>query len=110
MHGIRQSITLSHHQDHFCSRMVKEIVKYDHSFGYWKGKANNKRFVPLTNFAMKFLKFVKAPDQLPDYAGFIVEVLQKRGKQIVKGYNNCKLFTTEISVVLYIYILYAFHS
>ena len=84
MHGIRQSIMLSHHQDHFCSRMIKEIVKYNHSFGYRKGKANNKRFAPLTNFAMKFLKFVKAPDQLPDYAGFIVEVLQKRGKQIVK--------------------------
>jgi len=51
----------------------KELVEFESRMGYWKGKGDSKRFVPLTNFAMKFLKFVKASDMLPDYAGFIVK-------------------------------------
>ena len=51
--------------------MGKELVQYDSHMGYWKGKGESKRFVPLTNFAMNFIKFVRSPEQLPDYAGFI---------------------------------------
>ena len=49
-------------------------MQYDSRMGYWKGKGESRRFVPLTNFEMKFTKFVRSPEQLPDYAGFIVKV------------------------------------
>ena len=64
--------------------MGKELVQYDSHMGYWKGKGESKRFVPLTNFAM-FIKFVRSSEQLPDYAGFIVKVTQPSGKRITEG-------------------------
>ena len=60
-------------------------MQYDSRMGYWKGKGESKRFVPLTNFAMKFIKFVRSPEQLPDYAGFVVKVTQPSGKRITEG-------------------------
>ena len=37
------------------------------------------RFEPLTTFGWKLLKHVLAPDVLPHYAGFVVEVSHKKG-------------------------------
>ncbi len=66
--------------------MGKDLDQHDLKIGYWKGKGENKLFVPLTNFVIKFEKFITTPDQLPDYAGFIVEVVQRKGKNVVKGF------------------------
>lgn len=59
----------------------KKLVQYEHKIGYWKGKAENRHFVTLGNFGVRLLKFVQAPEQLPDYIGFVVQVSQnlKRG-------------------------------
>ena len=65
--------------------MGKDLVQYDSRMGYWRGKGESRRFVPLTNFEMKFTKFVRSPEQLPDYAGFIVKVTQPSGKRITEG-------------------------
>ena len=65
--------------------MGKELVQYDSRMGHWKGKGESRKFIPLTNFAMKFTKFVRSPEQLPDYAGFIVKVTQPSGKRITEG-------------------------
>lgn len=65
--------------------MVKELCTYKHRIGYWKGSGEAKQFQPLTNFALKFKKFVKAPEQLPNYAGFMVKVIQPKGETTVEG-------------------------
>lgn len=54
----------------------KELDQHGFRIGFWKGKRDNKEFVPLTNFILRFMKFITAPEQLLDYAGFIVEVSQ----------------------------------
>jgi len=60
---------------------VEKLVQYEHKIGYWKGKAENRHFVTLGNFGVRLLKFVQAPEQLPDYIGSVVQVSQnlKRG-------------------------------
>lgn len=60
---------------------VEKLVQYKHKIGYWKGKAENRHFVTLGNLGVRLLKFVQAPEQLPDYIGFVVQVSQnlKRG-------------------------------
>jgi hypothetical protein len=35
------------------------------------------QFVPLTNFGLKLLRHVQAPESLRDESGFVVEVTQK---------------------------------
>lgn len=65
--------------------MVKELVTYKSRIGYWKGQGEAKRFFPLTNFALKFTKFIKAPEQLPNFAGFLVKVTQPKGDGTVEG-------------------------
>ena len=45
-------------------------------------------FVTLGNFGVCLLKFVQAPEQLPDYIGFVVQVSQNLkcgGIDVVKG-------------------------
>ena len=83
-------------------------MQYDSRMGYWKGKGESKRFVPLTNFAMKFIKFVRSPEQLPDYAGFIVKVTQPSGKRITEGsvsmhycLYSCSILTLLSMVICY---------
>ena len=74
--------------------MRKELVQYDSRMGYWKGKGESKRFVPLTNFAMKFIKFVHSPEQLPDYAGFwLWRWRNPVGRELQKGQCQCTVFT-----------------
>lgn len=65
--------------------MGKELCTHKSSIGFWKGSGEAKQFIPLTNFSMKFTKFVKAPAQLPDYAGFLVRVTQLNGGHTVEG-------------------------
>ena len=87
--------------------MGKDLVQYDSRMGYWKGKGESRRFVPLTNFAMKFTKFVRSPEQLPDYAGFIVKVTQPSGKRITEGsvsihcLYNCSILALLSMVIWY---------
>ena len=62
-------------------------MQYEHKIGCWKGKAENRRFVTLGNFGVRLLKFVQAPEQLPDYIGFVVQVsqnLKRAGNDAVK--------------------------
>ena len=66
-------------------------MQYEHKIGYWKGKAENHHFVTLGNFGVRLLKFVQAPEQLPYYAGFVVQVsqnLMRGGIDAVK--EGCK--------------------
>jgi len=65
--------------------MVKELCTYKSRIGFWKGSGEAKKFFPLTNFSLKFIKFVKAPEQLPNYAGFMVKVTQPRGENTIEG-------------------------
>lgn len=63
----------------------KKIVEYDNRVGYWtKGDAQRGKFVPLTNFSLRLVKYVKVPASVQD-SGFVVEVTQKKGQRIVTG-------------------------
>ena len=54
-------------------------MQYKNKIGFWKkGRERRGDFVALSNFAIKLLKHVSAPPQLPKEAGFIVEVKQER--------------------------------
>lgn len=58
---------------------MMKIVQEDHTFGYWKGKTGKgKSFVKLSNFGIKLKKHVRAPKEMPQYSGFVVEVTQKQ--------------------------------
>lgn len=65
--------------------MVKELCTYKYRIGYWRGSGEAKQFTALTNFTFSFTKFVKAPEQLPNYAGFIVSVKQVKGDTTIEG-------------------------
>lgn len=65
-----------------------KIVQENHCIGYWKGQGEST-FVQLANFGLKPLKHIRAPTELPQFSGFVVEVTQKQrsrgGSSVVKG-------------------------
>ena len=61
------------------------MVQYRNKIGFWTGKGERREFVPLTNFGIRLLKFVKAPAELPDYKGFVVEVTQELKRRTLTG-------------------------
>lgn len=55
----------------------KHIRQHDHEIGYWTGgKRDVGRFEALTNFGVKLLKHVVAPQELPSETCFVVRVTQ----------------------------------
>ena len=78
--------------DSFVSTM-KGLCTHRSRIGFWKGCGETRKFTPLTNFAFKFTKFVKAPDELKKYAGYIVKVTQMQGETTVEGLvgDKCKV-------------------
>ena len=74
---------------------ARNIVQHEQRIGYWKGRRGQgdvRTFVPVANFAVRLLKFIQSPEEIPDFKGFLVEVSlnQKRreGEVIVKGCVN----------------------
>lgn len=65
--------------------MVKLLCTHRARIGFWRGAGEAKAFVPLTNFTLKFTKFIRAPVQLPSYAGFMVKVTQLSGTITLEG-------------------------
>ncbi len=64
----------------------KKITQHDYRIGYWaSGSKGVGRFQPLTTFGLRLLKHVKAPEDLPNDAGFVVEVAEKRKDEIKRG-------------------------
>ena len=64
----------------------RRIVEYNNRVGYWtKGEAQRGKFVPLTNFSLQLLKYVKAPASVQQDSGFVVKVIQKNGEKIITG-------------------------
>lgn len=65
--------------------MPKKIVEYQYKVGYWsKGEEKRGKFVTLTNFCIRLLKYVQAPEQKD--SGFVVEVTQLINS---KKYTGC---------------------
>ena len=64
---------------------MRDLCSCRSRIGFWKGVGEGKKFFPLTNFSFKFTKFVKAPDELAKYAGFMVKVTQPQGGITVEG-------------------------
>ena len=65
--------------------MGKDLCTQGSRIGFWRGKGEAKKFNPLTNFSMKFVKFIKAPEKLPNFAGFMVKVTQIIGSNTIEG-------------------------
>lgn len=66
------------------------LVEENHTIGFWKGKTGRERsFCALTNFGLRLLKHIRAPAELPQYSGFVVEVSQRQrsraGHSVVHG-------------------------
>ena len=55
-----------------------KIVQDNNAIGYWKGQGSKKSFHKLTNFGLRLMKHVRAPKELPQYSGFMVQVSQKQ--------------------------------
>jgi len=84
------------------------LVQENHTIGYWKqGKSGKeKRFCILANFGLRLLKHVKAPAELPQHSGFVVEVTQRQRSRVgnadhplfsvLKGCVSCHNKTTVI--------------
>lgn len=71
-----------------------KLVQENHTIGYWKGQSSKpKNYYMLANFGLRLLKHVRAPKELPQYSGFMVEVTQRQrccgvtedGSMVVKG-------------------------
>ena len=63
----------------------RSIVQYKHRVGYWtkgEGETQREKFVSLTNFSLKLLKYVKAPIALVRESGFVLKVTQQKLKVI----------------------------
>ena len=66
----------------------KKIKQHRHEIGYWTGgKSGVGRFEGLTNFGLKLLKHVVAPQELPMETCFVVAVTQSMdsGQSVEKG-------------------------
>ncbi len=66
----------------------KLIRQHDHEIGYWTGRKRRAgRFEALTNFGLKLLKHVVAPQELPSETCFLVRVTQKidSGQTVERG-------------------------
>ena len=66
------------------------LVQENHTISFWKGKFGRERsFCLLTNFGLRLLKHARAPSELPQYSGFVVEVSQRQrsraGHSVVGG-------------------------
>lgn len=69
-----------------------KLVEYNGKVGYWtKGGEHRGKFVSLTNFCLKLIKYVKAPESLAKESGFLVEVSQLINGKRVFGYGSVSL-------------------
>lgn len=67
----------------------QEIVEYNGKVGYWtKGRSHRGNFVPLTNFCLRLLQYIRVPDTLTKESGFLVEVKQTINGRSTVGYMH----------------------